>query len=362
MKNKILYKNKPYLIADCAYSHEGDLDYLRKSIKKIAETKCVDAVKFHVLFDIQTYISPSHDLYEKYQDWLFDENEWRSMIDYARNLNLDVIVLADDMGCLNFLESIQDKLSAIEIHACSLNDIIMLDRITNFNIPVILGVGGSTIDEISFAIDRLGKISKSNIILMYGFQSYPTRYIDINLSKILKIKKLFDLPVGYADHTAFDDPNNEIISVMAAMMGINILEKHFTPDYGKKRIDYHAAIGKEQMLRINKLMKLILTIYGTGELKMSKAELEYGSIGPIKKAIVAKKFIEKDEKLSLDNICFKRTGEISSIKQNQILELIGLETIQSIRKDEVIDFTKVKYQSKKVDSGAFGIVEKNSGE
>ncbi len=196
---------------------------------------------------------------------------------------------------------------------------------------------------------------------MYGFQSYPTNYADINLSKMLKIKELFNLPIGYADHTAFDDPNNEIISVMGAMMGINILEKHFTPDYGKERIDYHAAVGKEQMLRIKELMKLALTVYGDGELKMSKAELEYGDVGPMKKAIVAKKFIKKGEKLSFDNLWFKRTEEGSPLKQYQFLQLIGLEATKDIREDEIIDFTKVKYEFKKADLKSFTHVKEVRG-
>jgi len=213
-------------------------------------------------------------------------------------------------------------------------------------------------DEIAYAIDFLKSRGKNNILLIYGFQSYPTKYTDINLSKTLNIRDLFKLPIGYADHTAFDDPNNEVISCMAAMMGINILEKHYTPDYGIERIDYHAAVGKKQMLKIKKLMEITLKVYGNGNLKMSEAELKYGNTGPMKKAIVAKKDIKKGEKLSLDNLWFKRTVEESPIKQNQFLQLIDLRTLQDIKEDEIIDFTKVKYKFKKDTLEKFTHVEK----
>ena len=75
---------------------------------------------------------------------------------------------------------------------------------------------------------------------------------------------------------------------------------------------------------------------------MSNAELEYGKIGFMKKAIVAKKFIGKGQKLGIDNLWFKRTGEAGLIKQSQFLSLIGLEAAQDIKEDEVIDLTKVK--------------------
>jgi len=216
-------------------------------------------------------------------------------------------------------------------------------------------VGGSTIDEIAYAIDFLKSKEKNNILLMYGFQSYPTKYTDINLSKMLKIRDLFNLSIGYADHTAFDDPNNEIISCMAAMMSINILEKHYTPDYGIERIDYHAAVGKIQMLKIKELMELALRVCGNGNLKMSEAELEYGNTGPMKKAIVAKKKIKKGEKLSFDNLWFKRTADESPLKQNQFLQLIGLKSTKDIQEDEIIDFGKAKYKFKKADLKSFGV-------
>jgi sialic acid synthase SpsE len=153
--------------------------------------------------------------------------------------------------------------------------------------------------------------------------------------------------VGYADHTAFDDPYNETISVMGAMMGMNVLEKHYTPDYGKERVDYNSAVGKEKISRIKKLMKLALTVYGSGYIGMSEPELKYGSIGPMKKAIVTRSNIRKGEKLSLENLWFKRTREESPLEQRIFLQLIGLEASRDISEDEIIDLSMVIYKFKK---------------
>ena len=87
-----------------------------------------------------------------------------------------------------------------------------------------LSRGLSTIDEIAYAVDFLRSKGKNEIVLMYGFQTYPTNYADINLSKMLKIRDIFNLPVGYADHTAFDDPNNEIISAFCFFLLAIILK------------------------------------------------------------------------------------------------------------------------------------------
>ena len=337
---------RPYIIGETAYNHEGDINYLYRMIDDIAELK-LNAIKFHMLLNLESYMQKKHPLIEESKKWTISENQWSEIIDYSNKKNLEIIILCDDVESIEYILENNINVTTIELHATGLNDYFLLDAVSGFNKQIILGIGGSTIDEINFAIDFLKSKGKNNILLMYGFQSYPTKYTDINLSKMLKIIDLFKLPIGYADHTAFDDPNNEIISIMAATMGFNILEKHYTPDYGIERIDYHAAVGKIQMLKIKKLMMLALKVYGNGNLKMSEAELKYGNTGPMKKAIVAKKDIKKGEKLSLDNLWYKRTVEESPIKQNQFLQLIGLEATSNITKDEIVDFSKIEYKFKK---------------
>jgi sialic acid synthase SpsE len=192
------------------------------------------------------------------KDWTFSENQWSDIIDFTNAKGLNIVALCDDVESIEFLGKNHNKSIAIELHASGLNDHFLLEGASKYDGQIVLGIGGSTMDEVAHAINYLKSRGKKNIVLMYGFQSYPTKPVDVNLSKMIKIRNLFNLPVGYADHTAFDDPDNEIISVMGAMMGFSILEKHYTPEYGVKRTDYQAAVGKEQMTRIRELMKLAL--------------------------------------------------------------------------------------------------------
>jgi len=358
MNNNIL---RPYIIGETAYNHEGDIKYLYKMIDDIAEVK-LNAIKFHMLLNPESYMEIKHPLIKEIKKWIFSKNQWNEIIDYSNKKGLNIIVLCDDVESIEYILENNINITAIELHATGLNDYFLLNAVSKFNKQIILGIGGSTIDEIAYAIDFLKSKGENDILLMYGFQCYPTNYTDINLSKMLKIRDLFNLPIGYADHTAFDDSNNEVISCMAAMMGFNILEKHYTPDYRIERIDYHAAVGKKQLLKIKKLMDLALMVYGDGNLKMSKEELKYGNTGPMKKVIIAKKDIKKGEKLSMDNLCFKRTVEESPIKQNQFLQLIGLRVLHDIKEDEIVDFSKVEYEFKKIGLKNFTHTKKTKGQ
>ena len=130
---------------------------------------------------------------------------------------------------------------------------------------------------------------------------------------------------------------------MAAMMGINILEKHYTPDYGVERIDYHAAVGKEQMKKIKELMELSLTVHGDGSPGMSQAEKNYGNTGPMKKAIVASHDIRQGDRLEIENLTFRRTEKESPMKQLEFGRLLGMRVNQDIKKGEIITFSDVEY-------------------
>jgi len=334
---------KPYIIGETAFHHEGDFSYLKRMVEDIAEIR-LDAIKFQVRFNIENYMQKGHPLMENARKWTFSQSQWEEVLNLALEKKLDIVVLCHDFEAIQYINQTYPAISAIELHANALNDYFFLKEAAKFRNRVILGVGGSTLDEIEYAVRMLRNNGKQDILLMYGFQSYPTDYTRINLSKMLKLKELFAVPVAYADHTGYDDPNNVYVSASAAAMGVNVLEKHYTPQPGVKRIDYQAAVGKEQLGKIRELMELFLQIHGNGRLDMSKAEMAYGNTGPMKKAIVAKNNIKKGEELSLENLWFKRTSDEAILKQKQLLELLGLKANQNIEEDEIIDFSKVEYK------------------
>ena len=336
---------KPYIIGETAYNHQGDIRYLYKMIADIAKLN-LSAVKFHLMLNPLSYAQKNHPIIEEIKKWLFSEFQWKQVFNYTQKKNLDIVALCDDVESMKFINKNYSDIFAIEIHSTGLNDYYLLKEAIIFPGKIILGVGGSSIDEIEYAVDFIRTNKNNDILLMYGFQSYPTDYKDINLSKMLKLRSLFDLDIGYADHTSFNDQNNEIISCMAAVLGFNILEKHYTPNPGETRIDFHSAVGFEKMKTIKKLMELSLIVYGTGDIKMTNSELAYGNTGPMKKAIVAKTKIKKGEKLTLNNLYFKRTKESSPIKQLVFQSLIGLEVLIDIEEDEIIDFSKINYEFK----------------
>ena len=260
----MINNQKPYLIGETAFHHQGDKEYIIKLIKAAAELK-LDAIKFHLLFDVSDYFVDSHPASEAIKEWTFTSIEWQEIIQFAYDSQLEIIALCNDVASLEWINNdCITPVKAIELHATGINDIFLLNAAAKFEETVILGVGGSKLDQIDFAVESLRKQNKSDIFLMYGFQNYPTDYNDINFSKINLIKDLFELPVGYADHTDPNDSYNEFISVAAILKGVNVLEKHFTLDTSEKRIDSQSAVSLIQMKKIKELSNIIFTANGLG--------------------------------------------------------------------------------------------------
>ena len=337
-------KDTPYIIGETAFHHQGEMEYLKDLIDEAAALN-LSAIKFHLLFDLEDYFVAHHPAFDTLEQWLFSEKEWSEVFHYSRQKNLDIVALCNDVSSLRWInEKCDVPVRAVEVHATGINDVFLLNEAASFENTVILGVGGSNLEQIQFAVTALREQNKRDIFLMYGFQNYPTDYKNINLNKIQVIKDIFNLPVGYADHTAPSDPNNEFVTSAAILKGVSVIEKHFTLDVNDKRIDSQAAVSLSQMKKIKELCSIMYQSNGPGGIEMSGAEKKYGDTGPMKKAIVARKNIPANKVLELDDLAFKRTPESSFLDQKDIELLIGMKTNIKIDKDEIIDYRKVEYR------------------
>jgi N,N'-diacetyllegionaminate synthase len=310
------------LIAETAWHHEGDYEFMKNLIIEISTKTKADIIKLHITLNFDEYMHSSHDAYALLKPWLFNKSQWNELIEIVRHNDKQVMLLLNDIEAIKFGLSFSPEY--IEIHSTCLNDVFMLDELKkglSQSTKLVLGVGGTSIDEIDHAINYLGY---PNILLMFGFQNYPTVYEDVNLNKIRKIMRLFDnFEYGYADHTAWDSPHNELVTLLGAASGMSYIEKHVTTHYGKNRVDWPAAISIEMFNSLQQKVKVLDALNGDGVLSMNKGELDYSIFGPMKKAAVLKKDVKKGEVLSLSMVNFIRTKEISDMSQTDVIQAIG---------------------------------------
>lgn len=326
--------NNINVIAETAWHHEGDVKFLDALLDSLLSTN-VDYIKFHLTLDIDEYMDSNHPAYSKLKEWMFTENNWKGFIQKVINGKKTPLFLLNDKASVDLVKLYEPEI--IEIHSVCLNDFHLLNKVKetlSITTKIVLGVGGSNLYEIENAISIL---KMPNIVLMHGFQNYPTECKDINLSKIRKIIRLFpQYEHGYADHCAWNEPNNTLISLLGAAQSMTYLEKHVTINYGIERCDWDSAISIEMLNDLIGKLEILGKCEGNGKLSMNEAEKKYSVYGPMKKAVVAARNLNIGEILSEENVCFKRTTNGNEIAPQDIIGSFGKKVHLDIMKNTVL--------------------------
>jgi len=97
----MLPSNKPYLIGETAFHHQGDITFLKTLIDHGVDAQ-VDAIKFHLLLDLDDYFVKNHDAYSALSDWLLTDKQWTEVINYNESKGVDSIVLCNDPKAVDF--------------------------------------------------------------------------------------------------------------------------------------------------------------------------------------------------------------------------------------------------------------------
>ena len=66
----MITSESPYLIGETAFHHQGETEYLKKLILAAADLE-LDAIKFHLLFDVGDYFVQEHPAFETLKAWTF---------------------------------------------------------------------------------------------------------------------------------------------------------------------------------------------------------------------------------------------------------------------------------------------------
>lgn len=321
-----------YLYTETAFHHEGDIDYIKKLIDASKEAGA-NGVKFQVLMDLNNLTSSKHVLFDKLLSCIFSKNQWIEIFKYTAGQGLDVIMMPLDEGAFDLINESGVDIKYLDLHSVSFYDHTILSMIKESKIPLILGVGGRTVEEIK---DKQSYFGEQFQVIMVGFQSYPSKLEDIKMGRINLYKNLFpNHEIGYADHSSFDNEHAIKSNEYAYLMGATIFEKHITVDEGKERLDYQSALGSDGVkVLVDNLKYLdsdVLKYDETSLLKIEEPELSYRNR---QKVAVAKNNLSKGTEITEMNITFKMTDNGKGEKS--IDALLGKVLAHDIEKDVAV--------------------------
>jgi sialic acid synthase SpsE len=203
--------------------------------------------------------------------------------------------------------------------------------LAGFDIPLFLSFGGSRLDEIKEAIAILNsKGAKRPLVLMHGFQSYPTLIEHSNLLKMEFFAKQTGLPVGFADHIDGDHRQRFSLCAMAIGMGACVIEKHITFARSLKMEDYESALDPTDFVEFVEQMRELDAAKGDGQDKLIDVEAKYrqstrkhvAALRPIAKGsvigdadVTLKRAVCDQEPVELESVLGRKAGRDIAIHE-----------------------------------------------
>jgi N,N'-diacetyllegionaminate synthase len=333
---KIFKENKCFIIAEAGVNHNGDIEIAKRLIDAAKEAG-VNAVKFQTFkaenlvtkdapkADYQINATGSGTQYEMLKKLELSLDDHIVLKKYAEEKDLVFISTPFDFESVDLLEKLD--VSLYKISSGDLTNIPLLRYIAKLNKPMLVSTGMANLGEVEGAVNAIKKEGNDKIVLLHCTSNYPTDYEDVNLKAMLTLKEAFKLPVGYSDHTLGIE-----IPIAAVAMGAVVIEKHFTIDKNLEGPDHRVSLDPQELKDMVKSIRNIEKAMGDGIKRCN--ENEENTRFSARKSIVAKRKIEKGEKLSLENLTFKRPE--CGLSPVFIDMIIGKSAVREVQKDEAI--------------------------
>ena len=322
--------NNLNFIAEIASTHNGSTKELVRLIKKI-ELKSDNYLKFQI-FQNKELCHKTSKFYSGLKKIEIPPNFWEKLINrYKKKINL--ILEPFDEKSYIFSKKFKDDV-LIKISSSEHDNFWMIkDAVKNFK-KVFINISGYELKDIVRLLKRI-KFSNKKVILMYGFQSFPSNPEDLRLSIIKKIIKS-GYKAGYADHSDTSQVIGSYLSTAQALeMGATYIEKHVTLNRNKKKPDYISSFNPNELHQYISFFKNEFIGFLRKRSSISNNEKKYRNV--MGKHAVLNNNLKKNEIIKLEHIKFLRTG-IVGLNREKLKSLIKKKKItkRKIKKNTIL--------------------------
>ncbi len=297
MDTKKYLSQNVFIIAETAFNHMGNIDYIFQLIKRSNEIG-VKKITFQILHP-ENFSTLDYSKYKFSKKVEINYKDWEKIYYKCQKYDIEFIPCFLDVYSLNQLSHLDFK--HIKIHATDLFNVHLNNKIKQYAPEnLILETQVCNLHDVDIAIKQFDTY-KGNLILFHGFSDYPTQLADLNMKMMQFLKSKYNLQVGFADHTL----DSKTIPLMAIAFGASYIEKHITIERKESDFDYQVSLN---LFEFNELIKNVkkYTIAIGDDIKYPVGnELKYKEI--IHKKVRITKDLKKSDKISLDNIDFVRS-------------------------------------------------------
>lgn len=340
-----------YIVAEIGCNHNGSKALARKLVK--AAKDCgADAVKFQT-FKASALISryaPKAEYQEKTtgtadsqlemtEKLELSHEDYLELRDYAKKLGLHVFSTPFDRDSIDFLAA--SGQTVWKIPSGEITNLPYLEKLGALHCPdkkVIVSTGMATLDEIARCLEILEKNGtlREAITIMHCNTEYPTPDKDVNVLAIGALQDHFpDYEIGFSDHSV-----GYLAAAGAVLLGISMIEKHFTLDKNLPGPDHRASATPAELKALCEAVRRMEILAGVREKRVTPSERKNKIVA--RKSIVARRSIRKGDVFTEDNVTCKRPG--NGISPMDWYDLLGKRAEKDFSEDELIQADGFSWQ------------------
>jgi len=323
---------KVFIIAELSANHNHSIEVAKDTIYAAKEAGA-DAIK------LQTYtpewmtidckredflikggtLWDGKNLFELYKEAMMPLLWYKELFEYARSIELEIFSSPFSKEAVDFLEKFNPP--AYKIASFEITDYELIDYTASKGKPIIVSTGIAEFEDIQNAVDTAKKYN-IDIALLKCTSAYPTPRSEVNLKTIPALKDIFNVTVGFSDHTlGISAP------VAAVTMGARIVEKHFILNKNINSPDKDFSLTPKEFQEMVKAIREVEEMIGEVNFKPKKGK-------NFARSLYIVKDIKKGEKFTRENIRAIRPGY--GLHPKYLPKILGKIACKDLKKGEAM--------------------------
>ena len=332
-----MVNKKVFIVAEIGINHNGDMKIAEESIKAAAEAGA-DSVKFQsyktedfitnknlkykyfsknqVVEESQFEMFKRCELDLKQLNFLYKKSKEYNLDFHSTPTNIEGINHLKELGC-EYIKNGSDYLTHLEL----------IKKMGESGLTTIISTGMANLGEIDDAVRTFKSTGNSNLILLVCTSSYPTPPQEVNLSRISSLREIYNLPIGFSDHT-----NGVNAAIGAVFQKAIWIEKHFTIDKNLPGPDHRFSLDPKELKFLVNSIRESEQMNGSPHFFPTESEKENRNL--FRLSCVTSKILNKGHILKKEDIYFCRPG--LGMPPKMINFFIGRKLKSSLSKGHIL--------------------------
>jgi N,N'-diacetyllegionaminate synthase len=326
-----------FVIAEAGVNHNGDVTLAHQLIDAAVMAQA-DAVKFQT-FDPKLLVADfapkaeyqiartgAADSQRQMLDALaLPHAAFRELAAHAQESGILFLSTPFDRRSAEFLSEL--GCAAMKIASGEITNHRLLAGMARMQVPLLMSTGMSTMAETAAAVEVIRSNGAPPLALFHCVTNYPADPADCNLLAMDAMRMTFEVPVGWSDHTMGTE-----VTIAAAAIGADMVEKHITLDRSMSGPDHAASLEPGEFAEMIAGIRIATNARGSGEKRPASSEL--ANLAVARRSLHAAGDLPAGTKLTAaDLIPLRPAGGLPPSVERAI---IGLATTRALRRGEML--------------------------